>query len=141
MVNQAKSIIVKIGIIILIITYGRNIFLTTDTNLRILGIAILLFLIILAIYLFFGEKIKHSLPHRYVDNKYFPRLSITAFITLSSYLFLLLFSLGAFADDELSHGTIKYFLLFLAAIFLAISATGTVLVLKYLFKIKQSNST
>jgi len=138
MINRIKTVIVKIGIIILIIVTGNKFFVTDDFNLKILSIAGSFFLIVIACYFFLGETIKSYLPPRYVENKYFPRLSITAFITLSSYLFLLLFSLGAFTDDELAHGGFKYFLYFLILVFLGASVAGTTLIVKYISRIKNS---
>ena len=140
MINRIKTVVVKIGIIVLIIVYGRKLLITTDLDLKILGTSIVFFFIIIACYLFFGEKIKSYLPQRYVENKYFSRLSITAFITLLSYLFLLLFSLGAFTDNELAHGGFKYFLYFLTLIFLGTSVAGTTLIVKYIFRIKNSGT-
>jgi hypothetical protein len=140
MVNQIKTVIVKFGIILLILVTGNKFFVTNDYNLKILSIAGSFFLVIMACYIFFGEKIKLSLPRRYVDNKYFPRLSIAAFITLSSYLFLLLFSLAAFTDNELTHGKSEYFLYFLVCIFFGASVGGTTFIVKYIFRIKNSNT-
>ncbi len=140
MVNQIKTVVVKIAIIILIIAYGSKLLTITDLNLKILGTAIILFFIIIACYLFFGQKIKSYLPHNYVENKYFPRLSIMFFVTLVLYLFLLLFSLAAFTDNELTQGEFKYFLYFLVFIFFGASVGGTTFIVKYIFRIKNSNT-
>ena len=136
MFSQLKSFIVKIGVIILIIVFGNKFFITTDLSLKIMSIAGTSFFIIIACYLFFGIKIKSSLPQYYVENKYFPKLSITAFITLESYLLLLVFSLGVFTDDALAQGGFKYFLFLFIFIFSGISIAGTILIVKYISRIK-----